>query len=237
MSKGEEMSDDSRTYWVSARFKGKTKVFALCDKEGNFRVQSGRIPFKYKMAQDNTYAAAQANLTPEPGAEVVSHEASVMASLALGKKASPRKATPPPAAVPRPGGVEAVVVYTDGACSGNPGPAGSGVLLSYQGKDREISHYLGIATNNIAELYAVKLALEALASKSVPVDLYTDSTYVIGVLQKGWKAKENVELIGEIRRLLATFKDVRLHKVKGHAGVGPNERVDELAREAVERRR
>lgn len=132
---------------------------------------------------------------------------------------------------------EPVHAWTDGACSGNPGPAGIGVVLVSGDRRREISEYLGEATNNIAELTAVMRALEAIRDRSRTVYLYSDSSYALGLLGKGWKAKANRELVEEIRAVAARFSDLRLVKVAGHAGVAENERADELAREAIERAR
>jgi ribonuclease HI len=125
----------------------------------------------------------------------------------------------------------AVTVYTDGACSGNPGPAGSGVVIMQGGKTvHEISESLGEATNNIAELTAIKLALEYLIDhKDTEVTLFTDSNYCIGVLTKSWKAKANVELVADIKELLKSFTKLSMLHVKGHSGEIGNERADELA--------
>jgi ribonuclease HI len=130
----------------------------------------------------------------------------------------------------------AIIVYADGACSGNPGPAGAGVVLLDGTSRRELSHYLGVGTNNIAELSALELAALAIDARERPVRMHTDSQYAIGVLTKGWKAKANVELIARLRALLAHFADLELRYVPGHAGVPLNERADQLAVEAVERR-
>ncbi len=130
-----------------------------------------------------------------------------------------------------------VHVWTDGACSGNPGPMGIGVVLLSGELRKEISEYLGVGTNNIAELTAIQRGLEALKVRDRPVIVYTDSSYAIGLLSKGWKAKANTELVLRIRALCAQFSRLTFHKVAGHAGVPENERCDALAREAVERRR
>lgn len=125
-----------------------------------------------------------------------------------------------------------VVVYTDGACSGNPGPAGSGVVIMQEERIiHEISRSLGKATNNIAELTAIKLALEYLQDghQGSPITLYSDSTYCIGLLTKNWKAKANVELVAELRELAAGFASLTIRHVKGHSGHPGNERADELA--------
>ncbi len=124
-----------------------------------------------------------------------------------------------------------ITVYTDGACSGNPGPAGSGaVILQDDEVVHEISQSLGQGTNNIAELTAIKLALEYLKHhQDSPIILFTDSTYCIGLLTKNWKAKANVELVAELRELKDKFKALTIKHVKGHSGHPGNERADLLA--------
>ena len=130
----------------------------------------------------------------------------------------------------------AIQLWTDGACSGNPGPAGLGVSREFRGAFIELSEYLGDGTNNIAELTAILRGLELVDDPATPVDVMTDSEYCIGLLGKGWKAKKNQELVAELRQCLARFSDVRLIKVPGHAGVEGNERADELARAAITER-
>jgi ribonuclease HI len=138
----------------------------------------------------------------------------------------------------QPAAANEFVVYTDGACSGNPGPAGAGfIVIEPGGKIREGNEYLGTATNNVAELTAILRGVEAISDLNAPARVHTDSGYSIGVLQKGWKAKANPELIAKIRDVLSERPKVRLVYVPGHAGVPMNERADELAREAVQSRR
>jgi ribonuclease HI len=132
---------------------------------------------------------------------------------------------------------DAIVIYADGACSGNPGPAGAGVVLIDGKQRRELSHYLGDATNNVAELTAIELAADAVADAGRAVRMHTDSQYAIGVLTKGWKAKANVELVARVRQKLARLRDVELRYVPGHAGVVLNERADALAVQAVSERK
>ena len=126
-------------------------------------------------------------------------------------------------------------LWTDGACTGNPGPAGAGVYFHFKDVEREVSEYLGPGTNNIAELTAILRGLEMVEDRALPVDVMTDSSYCVGLLTKGWKAKANVELVATLRAKLAEFSDVRLVKVKAHVGIPGNERADELAREAIVR--
>ena len=129
-----------------------------------------------------------------------------------------------------------MIVYADGACSGNPGPAGLGIVLIDRRGRRELSAYLGEGTNNIAELTAIMLAADAIEDKHAPVRIHTDSQYAIGVLSKGWKAKANVALIEQVRAALAPFTDLELIYVRGHSGVVLNERADALAVQAVKTR-
>lgn len=136
----------------------------------------------------------------------------------------------------------AIHVYTDGACTGNPGPMGIGVVIldpaSGTGGEplrRELTEYLGTGTNNIAELTAILRGLQQLP-RGRSVVVYSDSAYSIGLLSQNWKAKANQELVAELRRLVREFQHVRFVKVLGHSGVPENERCDELARQAILRR-
>jgi ribonuclease HI len=135
-----------------------------------------------------------------------------------------------------------VDIFTDGACSGNPGPGGWGAILRYGKVEKEISGGEPSTTNNRMELMAAIMALESLKS-ACKVDLYTDSQYVQkGVMEwmKGWKAKgwkkkgglANVELWQRLDKAVEKH-NVKFHWVKGHAGHPENERADELARQAI----
>lgn len=130
-----------------------------------------------------------------------------------------------------------IVIYTDGASSGNPGPSGIGVFLQYGEHQKEISRYIGRATNNIAELEAIKAALLSLKTSDLPVRIHTDSNYAYGLLTLGWKPKKNIRLVAEIKSLMEKFTDLVLIKVKGHAGEAGNEKADRLATAAIELRR
>lgn len=139
---------------------------------------------------------------------------------------------------------ERVVIYTDGACSGNPGPGGWGAILSYKGTEKELNGGEAETTNNRMELMAAIVALESL-NRSVAVDLYTDSTYVRdgitkwihGWKKKGWKnaAKKPVKNADLWVRLdeATNGHNIEWHWVKGHAGDPGNERADELARAGI----
>ena len=134
-----------------------------------------------------------------------------------------------------------VTAYTDGACSGNPGPGGWGVLLVWNGHERELCGGEAMTTNNRMELSAAIAALESL-KRSVQVDLVTDSEYVRnGITQwinrwktRGWRTADNkpVKNADLWQRLDAARQthSVNWHWVKGHAGHPENERADALAR-------
>lgn len=131
-----------------------------------------------------------------------------------------------------------LIIYTDGACTGNPGPAGIGVVIIDGDERQEISEYLGVGTNNIAELTAIERALQATWDRrDRAVYVHSDSSYSLGLLTKGWKAKANQALVARLRELADSFPNLAFVKVKGHAGIPENERADELARIAVELRR
>ena len=137
-----------------------------------------------------------------------------------------------------------IVIYTDGACSGNPGPGGWGALLSWNGHEKELFGGERDTTNNRMELMAAIKALESL-KRTGPIALYTDSTYVRDGITKwihGWKrngwrtaAKKPVKNEDLWKRLEAALvgHDVEWHWVKGHAGHPSKERADQLARDGV----
>lgn len=128
-----------------------------------------------------------------------------------------------------------IQIYTDGACTGNPGPAGLGVVMMSGSHRKEVSEFLGEGTNNIAELGAILRGLELVRDRARTVIIYSDSVYSLGVIN-GWKAKANQALVARLRSLAGEFPDLRFIKVKGHAGIVENERCDELARDAITRR-
>jgi ribonuclease HI len=177
----------------------------------------GRVEIVYKPG-GKAYRASVRNLEADPNPEVI--------------------ADPPPSEKPAANALpsDAVIVYTDGACTGNPGPMGVGVVI-LDGKERkELSEYLGNGTNNIAELTAIVRALESVPSDRTVV-VHSDSAYALGLLGQGWKAKANQALVEKMRTIAKKFRDLRLVKVAGHAGVSENERCDELARQAIVRGR
>ncbi len=209
------------------------RVYARCDSTGAFMVENGRVEIRYRPDDDRAYYASERNLKAEENEPVLPDDTCASLNSATDNKPTKTKFPKPNATQPTASIGQAVVAYTDGACTNNPGPAGMGVVLVDGKSRREFFGYLGSATNNIAELSAIKKALTAIDELSRPVRIYTDSRYAIGVLTKRWKAKANQELIAEIKSMLAEFSDIQLIYVPGHTGNALNEKADKLARRAI----
>ncbi len=222
--------------WVKAKFKG-TEVFARCDEQGKLRAESGRVEIRYRAQDKRAYRAGLDNLKGSVGTEVLPDDACAQAEPTTSRLANIGRAQGTEREAPAKAPDGAIVVYADGACSGNPGPAGVGIVILDGAARRELSHYLGEGTNNIAELMAIELAAAAIPDHERAVRIYTDSQYAIGVLSKGWKAKANVDIVARTRKALSVFTDLAFHYVRGHSGIPLNERADELAVAAVETRR
>ena len=221
--------------WIEATLRGQ-RVLARTKADGTLLDEGGRVEIRYKPNDGKAYRAAARNLevasgsallpdeTCGPAAEGGAGAAKKAGGAAAGKALTHTHAAP----------ASAWIAYTDGACSGNPGPAGSGVVLVAPGGTVHEGHeYLGEATNNVAELTAILRALEWIPAEAPAIVVHTDSQYAIGVLQKGWKAKANGELVARTRSVVAERR-AKLVYVPGHAGVPLNERADELAREAIQ---
>jgi len=134
-----------------------------------------------------------------------------------------------------------VTIYTDGACLGNPGPGGYGVVLLYNGRRKEISGGFRLTTNNRMEMMGVIVGLRALKERC-SVTLYSDSEYVVNSISKGWAARwrangwkrnkkdkaVNADLWEQLLDLIDKH-EVKMVWVRGHSGVKENERCDELS--------
>ena len=231
--------------WVSCRLRG-VKVFAACDEQGVLCAGAdARADVMYSQG-GKVYRAAVRNLQADDDPAI--HTDQMMA--AAPRPSQNDTGTGPAATRPkRPNPKQppkllesAVHIYTDGACTGNPGPMGIGVVVldpasgNGQPTRLEYSEYLGHGTNNIAELTAILRGLSCVSIERAAV-VYSDSAYSIGVLSLGWKARANPELVAQIRARIAQFPVVDFVKVRGHAGVPENERCDELARQALLRGR
>jgi ribonuclease HI len=200
--------------WKRMRFKN-NKVWLAIDAAGNPFEQNGKVLIKYQLDQDHEYWVRKRNiraLDTDP------------AIIQPSRKETPSAETD---------GREEIYIFTDGASSGNPGPAGIGVVLRFGEHEKEISEYIGTATNNIAELKAIQAGLRALKNTDLPVRIFTDSSYAYGVLALGWKAKANKETVARVKKTMKKFKNLKILKVKGHAGDEGNERADFLATSAI----
>ena len=137
--------------------------------------------------------------------------------------------------------MKTVTLYTDGACSGNPGPGGWGAILSYNGFEKELSGGEDKTTNNRMELTGVIMGLKALKEPCI-VELYSDSKYVIDALSKGWavswrskgwiKSDKKPALNSDLWKILLELTEkheLHYHWVKGHAENVYNNRCDEMA--------
>ena len=211
--------------WIEALLRGQT-VLARATASGQLLAADGRVEVRYKPNDGRAYRASVANLTPKPGSKLLPDDTCAPAEASPAPRAKATKTAAPTVSAQW-------IAYTDGACSGNPGPAGSGmVVIAPGGRMHEGFEYLGLATNNVAELTAVLRGAECIPRDAESAAIMTDSKYAIGVLTKGWKAKVNQELIVRARKVLEG-RNVRVLYVPGHSGVPMNERADELAREAV----
>ncbi len=215
-----------------------------CDAEGRPIATGGRVEVRYREGVSKAYQAGEKNFTlvgdtslPDSRfGEAPPEDPSATAAKRSSSKLSPKKAAAAAGPAPTKAAEGTVLAYADGACTGNPGPAGLGIVMIDADARYELSEYLGHGTNNIAELTAIQRAAEKLVGDPRRLELYTDSNYAIGVLSKGWKAKANIELISDVKKALAKLSAYKLHYVPGHAGVALNERADELARQAVKGR-
>jgi ribonuclease HI len=184
----------------------------------------GRVEVVYKAEPGaKVYRAGARNLTPLPGGAV---------EIEVGEPAPDRQKVAAATPLKNP-----IHVWTDGGCVPNPGPAGIGVVIVDGDEKRELSEFLGPGTNNIAELTAIYRGLEEIKDRDRSVIVYSDSSYAIGLLTQNWKPKVNHELVAKLREMTKRFPDLRFVKVAGHSGIPLNERTDQLATEAISRRR
>jgi len=234
--------EKKQTDWKRMLFKG-NKVWLATEQNGKPILKTGKVLIKYQLDQDYEYWVHENRVMPVDSLQPGKPEKPEKKEL---KKNKPRKKSPAELD-PHASRCEAlqagiktecdntIFIYTDGASSGNPGPSGIGILLRFKDHEKEISRNIGTATNNIAELEAIKTALLELKHYDYPVRLFTDSSYAHGVLTLGWKAIKNRELINSIKKLISKFSDLKLIKVKGHDGFDGNEKADFLATSAIKR--
>lgn len=210
---------DAPGRWKRMRFK-QNKVWVAVDEKDLPILENGKARMKYRLDQETHYQVHSKNLFPDTGEE------KIMPVIPVVKFDSPPEMT-------EISDHPVITIYTDGASSGNPGPSGIGIVMEYNGQKKEISRYIGISTNNIAELEAIRTALTMIRKHHVPVRLFTDSAYAVGLLQKGWKPHKNQELVRDIIKIVSLFRDIRIIKVSGHSGLPGNELADRLATSGI----
>lgn len=242
--------------WKRAQFKGK-KVWAEVGEDGRPKVQKGLMSIRYSPSADvKIYNARVTGVMLLDGPAEVLPAGAAPDGAAGGKrkksgsrgsgfgKAGTRTAAQASAARQAASDLvasfhrSAVLCFTDGACKGNPGPAGSGAVVKLpDGTVYESYRSLGRATNNVGELTAIELALDILDQQVVPgdsrIEILTDSKYTHGLLMLGWRGKANQALIRRIKSRIADFPNLRIHWIAGHVGIPENERADALANMGV----
>ncbi|MEZ4525904.1 MAG: ribonuclease H [Desulfobacterales bacterium] len=242
----DQITEKDGKFWKRMLFK-KNRVWVASNAAGKPLVENGKCLIRYQLDQDYQYFALVRNIHPlekgrsekngksgsPPASPNISPSAASLKRGSREKKQFSENPVPPDLTDMQ----DVICIYTDGASSGNPGPSGIGVLMRFKGHEKEISQYIGMATNNIAELEAIRVALAQVKKKDLPVRVFTDSGYAYGLLVKGWKAQKNEELVSKIRLMLPQFRDLKFVKIRGHAGEEGNERADFLATSAIEQNR
>lgn len=207
-------------------FKG-CKVYAQVSQDGTLVEKDGVVKIKYQLQQENEYLARASAIQ-----EITEHELQKLKHQREQKEPPPTIKNPPPASEEN-FDDNTIFVFTDGACTGNPGPAGIGVFLQYRDSKKEISRFIGSGTNNTAELTAIKVALQEIKDPTLPVALFTDSSYCYGVLTSSLRAKKNRDLVEEIKKEMRRFPFLKYFKVEGHKGIEGNEKANLLAQQAI----
>jgi len=220
--------------WKRMVFK-KNKVWLATDQDQKPVTKNGKVLIRYQLDQDYEYWVLSKNIKPVDSLQRKEKTEKGKKSTQKSSKQKDTKTNSDTGVLIETSCDNAINIYTDGASSGNPGPSGIGVVLRFSKHEKEISRYIGITTNNMAELEAIRSGLMAVKNSNLPVRVFTDSRYACGVLTQGWKAKKNQDIIESIKKTLSKFNDLKFIKVKGHAGIEGNERADFLATSAIKK--
>jgi len=213
----------------------KNKVWLATDQDEKPITKNGKVLIRYQLDQDYEYWVLSKNIKP---IDSLQRKEKIEKRGKSSQKSSKHKGTETKSDtrfLVETSLDDSITIYTDGASAGNPGPSGIGVVLRFGKHEKEISRYIGITTNNMAELEAIRSGLMAVKNSNLPVRVFTDSRYAYGVLTQGWKAKKNQDIIESIKKILSKFNDLKFIKVKGHAGIEGNERADFLATSAIKK--
>jgi ribonuclease HI len=227
------MTDDNIN-WKRMVFK-KNKVWLATDQDQKPVTKNGKVLIRYQLDQDYEYWVLSKNINPIDSLQRKEKTKKGEKSTQKSSKQKDTKTKSDTKFLIETSCDDAINIYTDGASSGNPGPSGIGVVMRFSNHEKEISRYIGITTNNMAELEAIRSGLMAVKNSNLPVRVFTDSRYAYGVLTQGWKAKKNQDIIESIKKILSKFNDLKFIKVKGHAGIEGNERADFLATSAIKK--
>jgi len=221
---------ESKPGWTRVRFKT-NKVWLATEADGRPRSKNGKVLIKYQLDQPHEYWVHEKSVLP------LDADADGSSPQTGGRSKTTRpgscKTRSDAHSAPDPASGNAICIYTDGASSGNPGPAGVGIVIQYRDHQRELSRYIGETTNNVAELTAIQMGLSTLKTTEIPVRIFTDSNYAYGILNLGWKPRKNFELVDALKQTISAFRDLKIIKVPGHSGVAQNERADCLATAAI----
>jgi ribonuclease HI len=227
------MTDDNIN-WKRMVFK-KNKVWLATDQDQKPVTKNGKVLIRYQLDQDYEYWVLSKNINPIDSLQRKEKTKKGEKSTQKSSKQKDTKTKSDTKFLIETSCDDAINIYTDGASSGNPGPSGIGVVMRFSNHEKEISRYIGITTNNMAELEAIRSGLMAVKNSNLPVRVFTDSSYAYGVLTQGWKAKKNQDIIESIKKIFSKFNDLKFIKVKGHAGIEGNERADFLATSAIKK--
>lgn len=133
--------------------------------------------------------------------------------------------------------MDVIKIYADGACRGNQNTTnigGYGVVLIYKDSIKELNNAFQDTTNNRMEILSVIEGLKSLKRFDIPVEIYSDSQYVVNTINNGWRKNANLDLWAELGRLIEKFDSVKFIKVKGHSDNNYNNRADKLANIAMD---